>query len=86
MDPGDLKYRRYPPDQAKINYFMVGLVVIVIILVIAFIALWALGPKRSNREKRYIERRKRKSLHIDARSRAGGRTYSGHKRRHHQKK
>jgi len=86
MDPGDLKYRRYPPDKTEINYFMVGLAFIVIILIIAFIVLWALGPKRSKREKRYLDRRERKKLHIDAKARAGGRVRSGHKRRHHYKK
>jgi hypothetical protein len=86
LDSGDLKYRRFPPEESKINYFMVALILVVIILVIAFLALWAWGPKqRSNREKRYIDRHKRKSLRIDAQSRAGGRAHSSRKRRHHKK-
>jgi len=62
LDAADLMYRRYPPESSKIDLLTVSLIVIIVILVTIFIVAWTIGTKRTKREKKYLDRMRRKEL------------------------
>lgn len=85
-DASDLMYRRHPPEKPKLDYLVVGLIILTVVLAMAFVAYWAFGQqKRTSREKRYLKRKERERLKIGPDEfiirKRGGRKGRGRKRK-----
>jgi hypothetical protein len=81
VDPGDLKYRRTPPETDQLDLMVVLFLLFITIVLMAGLMLYMLGPKKSRRQDRYIKRREKDRLRRQAMSRAGGRKRSGGRRK-----
>jgi hypothetical protein len=85
-DASDLMFRRHPPEKPKLDYLVVGLIILTVVLAMAFVAYWAFGQKRrTSREKRYLKRKERERLKIGPDEfiirKRGGRKGRGRKRK-----